>query len=415
MYPNMLPTPPPSPPLLRTCAPEERLGLLLANRLELTSILGVGAYGVVYSAIDIHTHIPYAVKALNKIGLDPRQRKFQEREIKLHHLASRHPNVVSLVRIMDSVDCTFVVIEFCPEGDLFSNITERGLFVGNDPLAKRAFLQILDAVDYCHYLGIYHRDLKPENILVTDGGMNVKLADFGLATTDYLTSDFGCGSTFYMSPECQQTAPRPGSCYVSPINDVWSLGVILVNLTCGRNPWKRASHEDATFRAFLKDPEFLRTILPVSPELNAILQRVFECDPFKRITISELRQLVLECPRFTMPAPTTASAATRKPGQPEVLPAYPYNAYQQGSRLELLNAQYSDSAVSDTSLTDDETISSVSSDSDYASEGETEGFTFIDPQAVPEYWDPASVDISTHLPEKPFARSHYTEFVVETY
>lgn len=101
---------------------------------------------------------------------------------------------------MDSVDCTFVVIEFCPEGDLFSNITERGLFVGNDPLAKRAFLQILDAVDYCHSIGIYHRDLKPENILVTDGGMTVKLADFGLATTDYLTSDFGCGSTFYMSP-----------------------------------------------------------------------------------------------------------------------------------------------------------------------------------------------------------------------
>lgn len=200
MYPPMLPTPPPSPPLLRCCTPEERLGLLLANRLELTSILGVGAYGVVYTAIDIHTHIPYAVKALNKIGLDPRQRKFQQREIKLHHLASQHPNVVSLVRIMDSVDCTFVVIEFCPEGDLFSNITERGLFVGNDPLAKRAFLQILDAVDYCHSIGIYHRDLKPENILVTDGGMTVKLADFGLATTDYLTSDFGCGSTFYMSP-----------------------------------------------------------------------------------------------------------------------------------------------------------------------------------------------------------------------
>lgn len=174
--------------------------MLLANRLELTSILGVGAYGVVYTAIDIHTNIPYAVKALNKNGLDPRQRKFQQREIKLHHLASQHPNVVSLVRIMDSIDCTFVVIEFCPEGDLFSNITERGLFVGNDPLAKRAFLQILDAVDFCHSIGIYHRDLKPENILVTDGGMTVKLADFGLATMDYLTSDFGCGSTFYMSP-----------------------------------------------------------------------------------------------------------------------------------------------------------------------------------------------------------------------
>lgn len=197
----LLPTPPQSPPPVSLCdSPEDRLGFLLANRLELTGILGVGAYGVVYSAIDIQTNIPYAVKALNKNGLDPRQRKFQQREIKLHHLASHHPNVVSLVRIMDSHDCTFVVLEFCPEGDLFSNITERGHFVGNDFLAKRAFLQVLDAVEFCHSIGIYHRDLKPENILVTDHGMTVKLADFGLATTDYYTSDFGCGSTFYMSP-----------------------------------------------------------------------------------------------------------------------------------------------------------------------------------------------------------------------
>ena len=196
----MLPTPPPSPRLNGICLPEDRLGLVLANRLELTGILGVGAYGVVYTAIDIHTNAPYAVKALNKVGLDPRQRSFQQREIQLHHQASHHPNVVSMVTIMDSYDCTFVVLEFCPEGDLFSSITEGGRYLGNDFMAKRAFLQILDAVSFCHSLGIYHRDLKPENILVTDGGLTVKLADFGLATKDYLTSDFGCGSTFYMSP-----------------------------------------------------------------------------------------------------------------------------------------------------------------------------------------------------------------------
>jgi len=203
----MLPTPPSSPPLVDLCAPEDRLGLILANRLELTDILGVGAYGVVYSAIDIHTNVLYAVKALNKTGLDPRQRKFQQREIQLHHQASHHPNVVSLVKIMDSVDTTFVVIEFCPDGDLFSHITERGHYVGNDYLAKRIFLQILDAVEFCHSIGIYHRDLKPENILVTDGGMTVKLADFGLATAEYITSDFGCGSTFYMSPGRILTSP----------------------------------------------------------------------------------------------------------------------------------------------------------------------------------------------------------------
>ncbi len=205
----MLPTPPPSPPLAPCFAPEDRLGCVLAGWLQLTSILGVGAYGVVYTAIDIHTNIPYAVKALTKTGLEPRQRKFQQREIRLHHLASQHPNVVSLVRILDSTDCTFVVIEFCPEGDLFTNITERGYFVGNDALAKHAFLQVLDAVEYCHSIGIYHRDLKPENILVTDQGRTVKLADFGLATNDPYTSDFGCGSTFYMSPGNAFPGPLP--------------------------------------------------------------------------------------------------------------------------------------------------------------------------------------------------------------
>ncbi|KAI9844758.1 MAG: hypothetical protein M1837_005291 [Sclerophora amabilis] len=294
----MLPTPPPSPRgTLRL--PEDRLGQVLASRLELTGVLGVGAYGVVYTAVDIHTNIPYAVKALDKNGLDPRQRKFQQREIQLHHHASHHPNVISLVKILDDVDCTFCVLEFCPEGDLFSNITERGFYIGNDFLAKQVFLQILDAVQFCHSIGIYHRDLKPENILVTDGGMTAKLADFGLATTDHVTTDFGCGSTFYMSPECQQTSPKGFSGYLSGPNDVWSLGVILVNLTCGRNPWKRASTEDSTFRAYLKDSKFLRSILPLSGELDTILRQIFECDPMKRITIPELRERILRCPRFT--------------------------------------------------------------------------------------------------------------------
>ena len=206
----MLPTPPASPIVNGACCPEDRLGLVLAGWLELTGILGVGAYGVVYTALDINNNIPYAVKALNKVGLDPRARRFQQREIQLHHEASLHPNVVSLVKIMESDDCTFVVLEFCPEGDLFSNITEEGLFLGNDAMAKQAFLQVLDAVQHCHSLGIYHRDLKPENILVSDGGWSVKLADFGLATKEYITDDFGCGSTFYMSPgKSTRTIIRP--------------------------------------------------------------------------------------------------------------------------------------------------------------------------------------------------------------
>jgi len=347
----MLPTPPPSPTLGSTCAPEERLGQVLVNRLQLTGILGTGAYGVVYTALDTHTNTPYAVKALNKAGLDARQRRFQEREIQLHAQASRHPNVVSLVQVLDAPDCTYVVMEYCPEGDLFSNITENGQYIGNDYLARSAFIQILDAVEYCHSIGIYHRDLKPENILVSNGGMTVKLADFGLATTDNVTSDFGCGSTFYMSPgkspsvesvrilhtntsqECQQISPKAYSGYASAPNDVWSLGVILVNLTCGRNPWKKASLEDSTFSAFLRDPEFLKTILPLTSELDMILRRIFDCDATRRITIPELRHMIMQCSAFTTRSSHTAMMTP--PQQPVIYDEYSNMPYQDVDLFQL--------------------------------------------------------------------------------
>ncbi|BFZ65207.1 Serine/threonine protein kinase [Saitoella coloradoensis] len=304
-----VPTAGPPPPATQTQqpqpTPESRLGHLLDNRLELLSILGLGAYGVVYTAQDIYTHQLYAVKALSKLALDARARRFQAREIALHAKAQRHPNVVSLVEILDAPDCVYVVMEYCPEGDLFAIITEGGGYVGDDELCRRVFLQLLDAVEYCHNHGIYHRDLKPENVLVTDGGLTVKLADFGLATTEVYTSDFGCGSTFYMSPECQTPIPSSARAsapafYSSPANDVWSLGVILVNLTCGRNPWKRATPSDETYNAYLSDRHFLRSILPLSRELNAILMRVFEPEVARRCTVGELRQAIETCGRFTI-------------------------------------------------------------------------------------------------------------------
>jgi serine/threonine protein kinase len=77
--------------------------------------------------------------------------------------------------------------------------------------------------------------------------------------------------------------------------------VILVNLTCGRNPWKQASVEDSTYKAFSKDSEFLKTILPLSDDLNNILCRIFERNPEKRITIGELKQRIVNCANFSSP------------------------------------------------------------------------------------------------------------------
>lgn len=150
-----------------------------------------------------------------------------------------------------------------------------------------------------------------------------------------------------------------------------------MNLTCGRNPWKKASSEDSTFRAYLKDPEFLRSILPLSSELNSILRRIFECDPRKRISISELRKLIVACPRFT----TTTRSSTA--------PAPPCESYDyikepvtfvNGVKCppsppgEPTNVEYSESALLDP-LSDDESSlsSSSSSSSEYEFDDESNG------------------------------------------
>nr|QBH67612.1 putative protein kinase [Ustilago esculenta] len=319
------------------------------GRLELVSVLGLGAYGVVYLARDLHQHHGayastschknsasllaakqghasgyYAVKCLNKVGLDARQRAFQRREIMLHTMASTHPNVVTLHRVIDDPQdpCVYVVLDYCPDGDLFSMITEtqrymlspsashaaeqQGIDVAftsdrlhMDALIRDVFDQILNAVDFCHQMGIYHRDLKPENILCLRGGAKVVLADFGLATGDKTSSDFGCGSTFYMGPECQGGITRRLTNYSTAANDVWSLGVILVNLICGRNPWKQACPADDTFREYLRNPDFLKEILPISEGVNSILKRVFTFRAEARCSIADLRRMVRSVDRLT--------------------------------------------------------------------------------------------------------------------
>lgn len=174
-------------------------------KLKFISTIGTGAYGTVLLAERLDDYYRplgelYAVKCLPKYGLDDRQKAFQRREIALHGLACSHQHIATVHAIIDSPATIFVVLEHAQDGDLFSMITEQFKYLDNDDLIKSVFLQIIDAVQHCHRLGIYHRDLKPENILCTDDGNSILLADFGLATSERRSGDFGCGSSFYMSP-----------------------------------------------------------------------------------------------------------------------------------------------------------------------------------------------------------------------
>src|SRR5205807_1247850 len=95
--------------------------------------------------------------------------------------------------------------------------------------------QILTALSYAHENGVIHRDIKPSNVMITPQGV-VKLMDFGIAksTADPLTTRSGAtiGSILYMSPEQVRGGP------VDARSDLYSVGVLLYELTAGRRPFE---------------------------------------------------------------------------------------------------------------------------------------------------------------------------------
>lgn len=104
---------------------------------------------------------------------------------------------------------------------------------------------------------------------------------------------------FTFIAECQGGEFAPTGSYSPMFNDIWSLGIILLNLATGRNPWKSATGSDPTFQAYLRDPlDFLPSVLPISYEVNAVLTRMLEVDWRQRMTLPELRQAIEDVTTF---------------------------------------------------------------------------------------------------------------------
>lgn len=270
--------------------------VLAKGRFLVLDCLGSGAYGKVYRALD--TTSPegdptyYAIKCLDRHVPGSHLDFLQQREFALHKLVSGHPNIVTFHACFRDDLYVYVVLDLCTGGDLFTAITEQGLFHNNSALIKTAFLQLLDAVEHIHDLGVFHRDIKPENVLFSKDSSLIRLADFGLSIRSPVCEEFGCGSSYYMSPECigRDSETR----YSTRHNDIWALGVILTNMITGRNPWRYATADDDCYAAFLKDNDFPRQVLPISEGVNRILKRIFTENPLRRIILPDLRQKVLE-------------------------------------------------------------------------------------------------------------------------
>lgn len=130
---------------------------------------------------------------------------------------------------------------------------------GRLKLIASMFGQMCDAVEACHSQGVSHRDIKPENFIVTttntasddQSKVVVKLSDFGLATTDRFSADVDCGSAPYMSYECRNVV---GPTYATQPADVWSLGMVLINMLYHHNLWQDTFEGDSAFEAFREAP-----------------------------------------------------------------------------------------------------------------------------------------------------------------
>ncbi|KAJ7231970.1 kinase-like domain-containing protein [Mycena rebaudengoi] len=222
--------------------------------LQLLQLLGSGAYGKIYKAVDTASRpgarVYYAVKCMHRYDPDSREGLNQANEIAVHKMFS-------------TPDLVFVVLDLA-SGDVFSALAERQCYRENPAVIKQAFGEILDAVEFCHRNSVFHRDLKPENILCNFSGTGIRLADFGLATQLGVSTQFGCGSRYYMSPESlSRNYGRP--CYSTRHSDLWALSVIFTNMISGRHPWGTAEISDECFAAFRDDPNYLLRKLSITP------------------------------------------------------------------------------------------------------------------------------------------------------
>ena len=180
----------------------EMMGKIVGSqdRYQLKESLGSGGYSVVHRAIDVSISSEHEVAVKVMRHRNARDAQKFEAEVELHSRACHLPGVVQVHDSFTSGDLGFIVLEYFPDGDLFTAIMEREHYDEQDDLIKKVFLQLIDTVHSLHKLGIFHRDLKPDNIMCNKDGSKVWITDFGLATDQEVTSDFGCGSSFYMSP-----------------------------------------------------------------------------------------------------------------------------------------------------------------------------------------------------------------------
>jgi len=230
----------------------------------------------------------YALKAM----LD---KEMYNREVAALQLISSHPSVISLKGFTTINRHYCVCLEHLPHESLWeyirtvpperSDLDEEGVF--------RIFAQIVSAVVHMHQKRVSHHDLNSRNILIDPASMKVKIIDFGLAVfVPYGASSFvdhGYGTPLYLPLEVLE-----GRSHDPRAVDVWSLGVILVEMFLQTHPWRTAKSMVDLARMIMARSIVFPSDKSVSTQARTLIDLMLTIDPADRIRIEKVQEMVQE-------------------------------------------------------------------------------------------------------------------------